>query len=225
MATKTYPLPNPAKEIGGPYQGSHGASAPNNWESRNAVDLAVPVGTPVYAIGAGVIGPDIGYQEGASQTGRFAGQRLHLTTGDNEFFYTHLSKLVVKAGEHVTDGQLLGYSGKANGVAHLHFAAKVGDPQEILAAQAAAPPNAGSAPDVSAPSAGSAGAAASSVPNPYSAPPPIQSGLAQPTALDPGTVPADGVSPRLYAETWQKIAADPWAPPEVNNYLSLWQGG
>lgn len=230
MATKRYPLPNPVKPSGTPYTGSHGASAPNNWESRNAVDLDTPVGTPVYAEGPGVIGAQIGSLH--STDPKMQGLRLHLVTGDNEFYYAHLSKIVVKAGEHVGDGQLLGYTGKANGVAHLHFAAKHGDPEQILA-QAAASGSADSAPagSTSAPTAGAAGAAAlpsaSTAPavDQYTAPPPIQSGLQQPAALDPGTVPADVSGQRQYAETWQRIAADPWAPPETQNYLSLWQQG
>lgn len=128
-----YPLGAKGKVIGRPYQGTHGKAfnakgGSNNWESENAVDIAVPKGTPVYAIANGTIGSQIGAQGG----GRFAGLRLHLVTGDNEFFYGHLSKLVVKAGEQVHVGQLLGYSGEANGVAHLHLAAKVGNPLDDL---------------------------------------------------------------------------------------------
>jgi murein DD-endopeptidase MepM/ murein hydrolase activator NlpD len=227
VAAKTYPLPKPAKQIGSPYTGSHGASAPNNWESRNAVDLATPVGTPVYAQAAGVIGDQIGLEQGASQTGRFAGERLHLVTGNNEFYYAHLSRIVVKAGEHVQDGQLLGYTGKANGVAHLHFAAKYGNPEEILGQAAApGPTDSASAGSSSAPTAGAAGAAApSQPPDPYATPVPVAGGVTQPEALDPGTVPADAANPRQYEQTWQRIAADPWAPPETQNYVTLWQQG
>lgn len=222
MATKTYPLPSPVKPSGVPYTGSHGATAPKNWESRNAVDLDVPVGTPVYAQAAGVIGDRIGSLN--SSDPKMQGLRVHLVTANNEFYYAHLSKLAVKAGEHVEDGQLLGYTGKANGVAHLHFAAKNGDPETILA-EAAVPGQAGSAParSTSAPSAGAAGTAApSTVPDPYGAPTPLQGGVGQPQALDPGTVQAD-FNPRVYAATWQKIAADPWAPPEAQQLSGMWQ--
>ena len=54
---------------------------------------------------------------------------MHLVTQGNEFYYAHLSKLAVKAGQSVVKGQLIGYSGSANGAAHLHIAAKHGDPQ------------------------------------------------------------------------------------------------
>lgn len=226
MATKRYPLPSPVKSSGTPYTGSHGASAPNNWESRNAVDLDTAVGTPVYATAAGVIGPQIGSLH--STDPKMQGLRLHLVTGDNEFYFAHLSKIVVKAGQHVADGQLLGYTGKANGVAHLHFASKNGDPEQILAAQTT---NTGPADTGTAATTGAAvasavpGAGASPPPNRFTTPPPVESGLAQPQALDPGTVPADAANPHQYQETWQRIAADPWAPPETQNYVSLWQGG
>jgi len=48
--------------------------------------------------------------------------------GDNAAYYAHLSKIVVKPGEKVKTGQILGYSGVANGVAHLHFAVEKGSP-------------------------------------------------------------------------------------------------
>ncbi len=48
-----YPLAARGKIIGLPYQGTH-AQLPG-WESRNAVDIAVPYGTPVYAVADGVI--------------------------------------------------------------------------------------------------------------------------------------------------------------------------
>lgn len=111
--------------IGDPYQGTHAKAfnvqgGSDNWESENAVDIAVPVGTPVYAVAAGIIGP----QFGPDGTGRFAGIRLHLNSGADSFYYAHLSGTApgISPGVRVKAGQLLGYSGSANGVAHLHFA-------------------------------------------------------------------------------------------------------
>lgn len=113
--------------IGDPYQGTHAvafnqAGGSDNWESENAVDIAVPIGTPVYAVTAGTIGPQFG---SLGSGGRFAGLRLHLngTDGDS-FYYAHLSSFApnIRPGVTVKAGELLGYSGEANGVAHLHFA-------------------------------------------------------------------------------------------------------
>lgn len=112
------------KIIGTPYHGTHNLG---NWESDNAVDIAMPTGTPIYAPFSGVIGSQIG-SLGAASGSRFAGQRVHLAGQGNELYFAHLSRLAVRAGEHVTRGQVIGYSGSANGVQHLHLGAKVGNP-------------------------------------------------------------------------------------------------
>lgn len=119
-----------AKIIGYPDQGTHGiafnrAGGSLNWESTRAVDIAMPTGTPIYAPTSGVIGPQIG---SLGSGGRFAGLRVHLNGGGNEFYFAHLSKLAVKAGQRVQAGQIIGYSGAANGVSHLHLATKTGNP-------------------------------------------------------------------------------------------------
>lgn len=118
------------KIIGEPYQGTHAVAfnekgGSNNWESEDAVDIALPKGTPIYAPTSGVIGSQIG---SLGSGGRFAGLRVHLVGDGNELYFAHLSKLAVKAGQHVQAGQVIGYSGEADGVAHLHLASKNGDP-------------------------------------------------------------------------------------------------
>ncbi len=123
-ASGGYPLGKTGKLIGTPYSGTHTLG---NWESDNAIDLGVPKGTPVYATEDGTIGSQIG-SLGAASGSRFAGLRLHLASAKNEWYYAHLEKLSVHAGEHVRAGQLLGYSGEANGVQHLHIASKHGSP-------------------------------------------------------------------------------------------------
>lgn len=112
------------KLIGFPYQGSHKDFG--NWQSDNAVDIAVPKGTPVYATHDGTIGPNIGPFN--SMNPALAGQRLTVFWTGNAAYYAHLSKIVVKPGQEVKAGQLLGYSGVAKGVAHLHFAVEKGSP-------------------------------------------------------------------------------------------------
>lgn len=119
-----------AKIIGGPFQGTHAVAfnergGSNNWESERAVDIALPKGTPIYAPVSGVIGSQIG---SLGSGGRFAGLRAHLVGGGNEFYFAHLSRLAVQAGQRVQRGQIIGYSGEANGVAHLHLATKTGSP-------------------------------------------------------------------------------------------------
>src|SRR5579864_7947067 len=88
-----------------------------NWESNQALDIAVPLGTPVYAVEAGKIGDSIGFLPGAKSDSKLEGQRLHLITGKNEYYYAHLSKIApdIAPGMTVKQGELLGYSGKAGG--------------------------------------------------------------------------------------------------------------
>lgn len=107
------------------------------WEDWNAVDLGVPKGTAVYAVADGTIGPQFGLLPGGNNkgVGRFAGLRLHLVTHDNEWYYAHLSQIagpVIRPGAKVKSGDLLGWSGVANGVAHLHLAVKNGNPLDLL---------------------------------------------------------------------------------------------
>lgn len=122
----TYPLGKRGKLIGTP---GHGTHTIGNWQSDNAVDIAIPVGTPVYAVASGKLGNTGSLGKG----GRFAGLRTNLfTAGGNGYYYAHLSKLApgIKQGASVKKGQLLGYSGSANGVPHLHFGQKAGDPRK-----------------------------------------------------------------------------------------------
>lgn len=123
--------------IGEPYAGTHAkafnvAGGSDNWESENAVDIGVPVGTPVYAVSDGTIGPQFG---SLGSGGRFAGLRLHLNAGGSSYYYAHLSSFApgIRPGKAVAAGTLLGFSGSANGVAHLHFAATTdADPLAIV---------------------------------------------------------------------------------------------
>lgn len=122
-----YPLGRRGKIIGTPGQGTHSwTSPPNNWESDNAVDIATPHGTKVIAVDDGVIGPQFGPL--GSGDPRFAGQRCHLVTKNDEFYYAHLSKFAhnIHPGARVKKGQVIGYSGSANGVAHLHLGKRNG---------------------------------------------------------------------------------------------------
>lgn len=125
-ASVGYPLGAHGKIIGTPNSGTHTLG---NWQSDNAIDIAVPVGTPVFAVTDGVIGSRIG---SLGKGGRFAGLRVTVQGKGDAFYYAHLSKLMVKAGQRVKRGQLIGYSGSANGVAHLHFGAESGDPRNII---------------------------------------------------------------------------------------------
>lgn len=202
------------------------------------VDFQGKAGDPVVAIGRAVVDyikPD---------PGGF-GKAIYYTLLDgpkkDQQFYVGHAQPIVHAGQVVGAGESvalllahgLGNAGNLSGWTEMGYA-KNGAPLPNSAksfhafvsglSQAAAPGIAESAPAVSmsAPSAGAAGAAA---PSQFTAPLPLESGVAQPQALDPGTVPAGAANPQQFAETWQRIVADPWAPAGAANYAAMWQGG
>lgn len=121
--------------IGRPGQGTHSHSAsPNNWQSDNAIDIATRRGDPVVAVDDGVISPTLGFGPLTSDaSSRFAGIRLYLVdSGGNQWYYSHLSRAAVKPGDNVRRGDVIGYSGAANGVEHLHLAVRDGSPVRLL---------------------------------------------------------------------------------------------
>jgi hypothetical protein len=102
--------------LGGP--AAHRAKALAGWESDNAFDYGLPVGTPLYALDDGVIGGNLGPMESNPSDG----SRVQLNADSNAYWYGHLSRVVVQSGQRVKRGQLLGYSGaSSNGAAHLHL--------------------------------------------------------------------------------------------------------
>jgi RHS repeat-associated protein len=116
-----YPLGVIGGFNGGP--AAHRAKPPHNWQSDNAIDLNVPVGTRICAIFKGRISPTLGLGRSSQ------GYRLHLVGASDIAFYQHLSRLIVKASQPIEKGQLLGFSGcGSERVPHLHLALLRGDP-------------------------------------------------------------------------------------------------
>lgn len=118
-----YPLARMGKIIGTPYTGTHTLG---NWQSDNAVDIAVPVGTGVRAIEDGTV---VKISPHPQDGGRFAGDQVTIRGAHGGTFYTHLSSYSVRVGQRVRKGQQIGRSGSANGVAHLHIGRERGNPQ------------------------------------------------------------------------------------------------
>lgn len=104
-----------------PKPGPHGSA--RNAFGGDAVDIMVPKGTPIYAVQGGVIGTQFG-PLASDPSSVLAGIRLHVLTPDgNDWYYAHLDRVApgIKPGVRVRAGQLLGYVGVANNVAHLHL--------------------------------------------------------------------------------------------------------
>lgn len=83
--------------------------------AHNGIDLSVPTGTNVYAMMDGVV-KRIGYD---GRSGNF----VVIDHGDYTVSYCHLSKVLVKTGEHVKAGQITCLSGNtgASTGSHLHY--------------------------------------------------------------------------------------------------------
>lgn len=115
---------------GRPGEGTHSYAAyPDNWQSDHAVDIGLPFGSPLYAIDAGVI-VRVGGNPG-DFSGRFGGAQLTIESSDDAYYYAHLSGTVVRDGQRVALGQLIGFSGAANGVEHLHLGVMRRDPVAV----------------------------------------------------------------------------------------------
>ena len=117
----------------------NGKKTPHYWtEHRHkGVDYKVPVGTPVHAMVDGTV---VNANWGASY-----GTQIVAQVQGGFVIYAHLSQSLVKPGDKITKGQLIGKSGKSGNISgpHLHVeyrdnirwsAGKDLDPKGILAA-------------------------------------------------------------------------------------------
>jgi murein DD-endopeptidase MepM/ murein hydrolase activator NlpD len=85
------------------------------------VDYGAPIGTPVWAVGDGVV-------ESAGWNGGCGKAVILRHRNGYETVYCHLSGVSVSAGKHVTQKQVIGYSGNT-GLStgpHLHYGVKQG---------------------------------------------------------------------------------------------------
>jgi Peptidase family M23 len=127
-ASVGYPLA--IRGILGSNVADHMARPLGNWQSDNALDISVPVGTAEFAVADGIIKRCGGYyNDGSGQT---EGLKFTLITNDNEWFYQHSSERFVVNEQLVKKGDPLAKTGKGNGVPHLHIACKNGNPQTLL---------------------------------------------------------------------------------------------
>lgn len=81
------------------------------------VDLAAPTGTPIYATRSGTV-DTASYQAGG------AGNYVQINHGDGyRSIYMHMTHYIVYPGQHVSQGQVIGYCGSTGGSTgpHLHF--------------------------------------------------------------------------------------------------------
>ncbi|MDR0552539.1 MAG: peptidoglycan DD-metalloendopeptidase family protein [Holosporales bacterium] len=87
-----------------------------SYHMHTGVDLKAPVGTPVYASASGTVS-SASYYAGY-------GKYIKLThSGGVQTAYGHLSRISVRNGQNVKQGQVIGYSGSTGRTtgAHLHY--------------------------------------------------------------------------------------------------------
>lgn len=108
----------------------------NTWRQHNGVDYGAPTGTAVRSVGDGLV-EMAGWQNGFGNVV----QVRH--SGDRSTIYAHLSKIDVKKGQRIEQGQRVGAVGSTGWATgpHLHFEFRVGgrhmDPRSIAKASEA----------------------------------------------------------------------------------------
>ena len=87
------------------------------YKMHYGIALAAPTGRPIYATRGGTVSYT-GYEAGG------AGNWVQINHGDGyKSVYMHMTKYVVRSGQNVSQGQLIGYCGSTGGSTgpHLHF--------------------------------------------------------------------------------------------------------
>lgn len=126
------PLAARGKIIGTPGAGTHNGAPPfDNWQSSNAIDIGVPVGTAVLAPENGTVVRVTGSWAGGA--GRTDGYGVTIQGADgNQWYLKHLSRSSVRAGQAVVAGQVIGASGAGNSSPHLHLGQLRGNPLDTF---------------------------------------------------------------------------------------------
>ncbi len=102
------------------------------WTGHNGIDLGAPIGTAIVATRSGVV-TFTGYQENG------AGNYVWINHGDGfKSIYMHMTRYIVKVGQYVEAGEIIGYvgsTGRSTGP-HLHFGLKYNgsyvDPEKYI---------------------------------------------------------------------------------------------
>ncbi|AEY00748.1 peptidase M23 [Oceanimonas sp. GK1] len=121
--------------VAGPYrvsQGFNGDFSHNKVANRYALDIALPVGTPLLATRDGVVVAAVDHHVGGGLKAEYRGRANHLRLRHDDgtmTLYAHLDtgSLKVKEGQRVRAGQVVaasGHTGYSSGP-HLHLAVQV----------------------------------------------------------------------------------------------------
>lgn len=109
------------------------ASGAYNGKGHNGMDFAASIGTPLKAALSGVV---LGTGNTDSVRGCYSFGKWVLIKHNNglDTIYGHLSKISVTAGESVSTGEIIGYSGETGYATgpHLHFGVYVSSATQII---------------------------------------------------------------------------------------------
>jgi murein DD-endopeptidase MepM/ murein hydrolase activator NlpD len=112
------------------------------YDFHRGLDLATPIGTPIFAVADGVVrkaGSDPSYTDPLIQLRHYRPGHAGSCSGGGGCYttnYLHVSDWVVGVGDTVVKGQLIGYTGasSASGFEHLHFEVRDAPPQDPFSA-------------------------------------------------------------------------------------------
>jgi len=120
-------------------QGFNGEFSHTDAQNRYAVDIMMPIDTPVHAARAGVVLEvnDDYYRSGTEQAYANKANSIRILHDDDSMaIYAHLAleKAQVRPGERVVAGQLIAYSGNTGYTTgpHLHFAVQINRGMELV---------------------------------------------------------------------------------------------
>lgn len=120
-------------------QAFSGSFSHNDAQNKYAVDIVMPIGTPVYAARSGVVleAEDDFYKGGANKAYGSEANHIRILHDDGSMaVYAHLEleKAQVHPGLAVAAGQLIGYSGNTGFSTgpHLHFAVQINKGMELV---------------------------------------------------------------------------------------------
>ncbi len=83
---------------------------------HKGIDFSVPIGTPVIATANGIV-------QKAGRGTKEQGNLIEITNDDYTTRYLHLDEVKVRRGQHIKQGELIGYAGTSGKslVPHLHY--------------------------------------------------------------------------------------------------------
>lgn len=97
-----------------------GAVLTQGLHGHNAVDLAIPRGTPIHAAASGIVTAS---KSNGLWNGGYGNFVMILHSNTSQTLYAHMSSTIVANGQHVSQGEVIGYVGMTGLTTgpHLHF--------------------------------------------------------------------------------------------------------